>query len=332
MKTVWFEDNKVKMINQKLLPLEEKVETYDDYRQVAAAIKDLTVRGAPAIGIAAAYAVVLAALENNEKSFMQKAASEIKGTRPTAVNLFYAVNKMENLISEEASPDAYIEVAREIEVEDDKACKSMGELGASLINDGDCILTHCNAGGLATGGYGTAVGVIKSAFAQGKNIHVFVDETRPLLQGARLTAWELSKEGISYTLITDNMSAHFMAEGKIDKIFVGADRIAANGDTANKIGTYGVAVCANYHNIPFYVAAPVSTLDLSLKSGKDIPIEYRSKEEVTHFSTCQSAPSDAQVLNPAFDVTPAKLITAIITEVAIIKPPFEENLINLKGH
>ena len=326
MRTVWFENGEVKLINQRLLPQDKKIESYSDYRLLADAIKNLTVRGAPAIGIAAAFAFVLAAQEDKSPDKMKEVSSLIKSTRPTAVNLFRAASMMEPLIERGASVQEYLKIASQIEAEDDLANRKMGKLGAKLIENGDSILTHCNAGGLATGGFGTAVGIIKQAFTEGKDISVFVDETRPLLQGARLTAWELSEEGIAYTLITDNMAAYFMGERKITKVIVGADRIAANGDTANKIGTYGIAILASYHNIPFYVAAPISTLDLSLASGKDIPIEYRSPMEVTSCAGKRIAPEKAEALNPAFDITPAKLITGIITERKIVYPPFKEGL------
>jgi methylthioribose-1-phosphate isomerase len=325
----WF-GNKVKILDQTRLPQKEVYIETDDYKVVASAIKKLQVRGAPAIGVAGAYGIALGALaietESNAgflKKF-QRVSKTIAGTRPTARNLFFAVERMEEASKHGKNADEIkanlIKEAIEINKEEAEATFKLSELGAGLIKDGFTILTHCNAGPLATTGYGTALGVIIRAHEQGKKIKVFADETRPLLQGARLTVWELQKTGIPVTLITDNMAGYFMNQGKIDCVIVGADRITANGDTANKIGTYSVAVLAKENNIPFYVAAPVSTIDPSLKTGKEIPIEERKANEVTHIRGYCIVP-DCTVANPAFDVTPSRYIKSIITERGIISPP-----------
>lgn len=337
-KTIEWRDDKVILIDQRRLPLEEVYVECSDYKQVSDAIRNMTVRGAPAIGVAAAMGAALGALgisardiaEFQEK--MEQVFKSLLETRPTAVNLRWAIERMRKVIQKNSGlsldslRDALKTEALNIFEEDIAANRQMGLHGSSLIQSGQTILTHCNAGALATAGYGTALGVLYAAAEQGKKFQVFADETRPFLQGSRLTAWELAKNGIPTTLITDNMAAHFMQKGKIQAVIVGADRIAANGDVANKIGTYGVAVLAQQHNIPFYVAAPVSTIDLRCPSGMEIPIEERPPQEVTHFYRQQVAPEGIQVKNPAFDVTPHHLVTAIITENGVVRKPYLENL------
>ena len=341
MLTVYWSNGRVRLIDQTKLPLEEKWLELSNYQQVAKAIKTMQVRGAPAIGVTAALGLALVA--HNSKSDttialldeLKKAASELLSTRPTAVNLSWAVNKMlkkaELLLSQpvDFARSKLIEEAIAIQKQDIDCNLSLGKHGASLISNSSNILTHCNAGSLACAGGGTALGVIQSAWQQGKRVHVFVDETRPLLQGARLTAWELKRAGIPITLIADNMAGYFMQKGKVDLVIVGADRIAANGDTANKIGTYSVACLAKLHSIPFFVAAPTSTIDSSLSSGDDIPIEERSTEEVTTVFGRRIAPPGIEVANPAFDLTPAELIKAIITEKGVIYPPFANSISQL---
>jgi methylthioribose-1-phosphate isomerase len=334
IKTIIWKNNTVVLIDQKALPLAERYVACKSYKEVISAIKDLTVRGAPAIGVAAAMGVALGALRLPSlapKEFRRKLFSicdEIAQARPTARNLFWALERMKKClvqtkhVSQHNLVKELIHEAKRICSEDIEINRRMGKYGSKLIADGDNILTHCNAGALATAGYGTALGVIRAAHEQGKKLHVYVDETRPVLQGARLTAWELKKEKIPFTLITDNMAGFLMQQGKIDKIIVGADRIAANGDTANKIGTYSLAVLAYAHRIPLYVAAPLSTIDVSLKTGAVIPIEERKNEEVTHFRGVRTAPSGTQVYNPAFDLTPARFVTAIITEKGILAKPY----------
>jgi len=334
IKTIIWKNNTVVLIDQRALPLAEKYVTYKSYKEVISAIKDLTVRGAPAIGVAAAMGAALGALHLpslSPKDFRRKLfaiCDEIAKSRPTARNLFWALERMKKCFnqtkrsSQRALVNELVNEAKRICLEDIEINCQMGKYGCKLLADGDNILTHCNAGALATAGYGTALGVIRTAREQGKKLHVYVDETRPVLQGARLTAWELKKEKIPFTLITDNMAGFLMQQGKIDKIIVGADRIAANGDTANKIGTYSLAVLACAHRIPFYVAAPLSTIDVSLRTGASIPIEERKSEEITHFKGVRSAPAGTKVYNPAFDVTPAKYITAIITEKGILTKPY----------
>jgi methylthioribose-1-phosphate isomerase len=331
----------VVMIDQNALPLEEKYLVCRDYREVVTAIKDLTIRGAPAIGVAAAMGIALgsshiSSIHREElKASFDDICTQFSRTRPTARNLFWGIERMKRcfeaaLISGSGDPGrikkSLIDEAIRICEEDIAVNRKIGINGRYLIQDGDNILTHCNAGALATAGYGTALGVIRAAVEEGKNIHVFVDETRPVLQGARLTAWELLKENIPATLITDNMAGFLMKQGKINKIVVGADRIAANGDAANKIGTYSLAVLAGAHQVPFYVAAPLSTIDMNIETGEDIPIEERTAEEVTMFRGMKTAPQGISVYNPAFDVTPNQYITAIITEDAVIPPPFQEKL------
>jgi methylthioribose-1-phosphate isomerase len=315
METITWKNNKVRLIDQTKLPLKLVYLNISTLRGLWWAIRRLSVRGAPAIGIAAAFGVVLGMRNSGAKTFarfkkeLQGVVAYLKSARPTAVNLFWA-SSLKRLLLEEAE---------KIVQEDKDVCRSMASFGAGLIKNRDCILTHCNAGALATADYGTALGVIYKAKEQGKKIRVFADETRPVLQGARLTAWELLKHKVDVTLICDNMAAQLMREGKIDKIIVGADRIAANGDAANKIGTYSLAVLADFHRIPFYVVAPVSTFDLRIKSGRDIPIEQRDPQEVRRVFGRQIAPKNVKVYNPAFDVTPHRLISAIITECGVLR-------------
>lgn len=328
------------LLDQTKLPVEEVWDDYTDYRAVAEAIRRLVVRGAPAIGISAAYAVCLAALEHQDRPGdfrpgLEAALETLAASRPTAVNLFWALDRMRGVLEAQGwNPQAIPALIREAEAihrEDIAMNRKMGKHGASLVPKGARILTHCNAGAIATGGYGTALGVVRAAHAAGHVAMVYCDETRPLLQGARLTAWELVKDGIPATLITDGMAASLMAQGKIDLVFLGCDRMAANGDFANKIGTYSVAVLAQYHGIPFYTVLPSSTIDLTIPDGKHIVIEERSPEEVTHFAGVQTAPEGVGVYNPAFDVTPHQLLTGIVTEKGVIHPPFREKLEALFG-
>lgn len=333
MKTIYFEEEKLYILDQTKLPSEEVYIITEDYQEVCEAIKNLSVRGAPAIGIAAAYAVYLAAKAIKGSDFSEellKAAEIIKSSRPTAVNLSWAVDKQLDLTSKvtdkREAEKILLETAHEILREDIEMNKKMGDFGSTLFSKKMNVLTHCNAGSLATGGYGTALGVIRSAYRDGKINMVYADETRPLLQGSRLTVYELMKDDIPVTLITDSMAAYHMKQGLINCIITGADRIVANGDTANKIGTYNLGVLAKYHNIPLYIAAPYSTFDFALKTGEEIIIENRKPDEVRSFAGKFSAPKDCLVSNPAFDVTPAELITAIITERGIISPVNEENI------
>ena len=337
-RTIEWRDNSVVMIDQTRLPGEEVYNTYTDFKSVAEAIRSMVIRGAPAIGVAAAMGVALGAREivaNTRESFfsqLENVCDVMASTRPTAVNLFWAIERMKRVAKEASDKpikeicEAFKNEAIRIEKEDIAICRNIGKWGEALIPDGASILTHCNAGGLATAGYGTALGVIRAAHEAGKKIRVFADETRPWLQGARLTAWELLKEEIPTTLISDNMAGFFMSRGEITCCVVGADRIAANGDTANKIGTYSVAVLAKENNIPFYVAAPVSTLDLNLSDGWQIPIEERSPEEVTHIKNIAIAPSGIAVRNPSFDITPARFISAIITENGVVQGDYRSGL------
>lgn len=326
-------DGHLVLIDQTLLPVEFLEMECRDVEAVWEAIRTLRVRGAPAIGIAAAYGVCLGvqkALDADEASFFRRlgeVADDLAGSRPTAVNLFWALERMcgkAKALRGRKTPReiaaALLGEAQTIHEEDRQMCRSIGRHGAALLSDGQGVLTHCNAGGLATSDYGTALAVFYAAAEAGKTLHVYADETRPLLQGARLTAWELQRRGIDVTLICDSMAAQVMREGRVQAVVTGADRIAANGDTANKIGTYGVAVLAAAHHIPFYVAAPSSTFDLSLATGKEIPIEIRDPREITHGFGRQTAPEGVQVYNPAFDVTPASLITAVICERGVIRP------------
>ncbi|MFO7296525.1 MAG: S-methyl-5-thioribose-1-phosphate isomerase, partial [Clostridia bacterium] len=326
------------LLDQTLLPHQKKyVECYT-YSDVARAIKEMIVRGAPAIGVSAAYGMVLGAAEykgDDVEGFikhLEKVSELLKGTRPTAVNLFWAIERMLKVAynnrqaSVEDIKDLLLKEADRMAQEDVETNRRIGYFGQQLLQDGAVVLTHCNAGALATVGYGTALGVIRAAREAGKNISVYADETRPYLQGARLTAWELMEEGIPVTLITDSMAGYFMKKGIISAVIVGADRIAANGDVANKIGTYTLAVLAKENRVPFYVAAPLSTLDLSIESGDDIPIEERDEREVTHIGGVRIAPYGVKVANPAFDVTPNQYVTAIITDAGVVYPPYKQNL------
>ena len=332
--TMTFKHDRLELLDQRRLPHHvDRVECRSAY-EVAEAIKGMVVRGAPAIGVAAAYGVALEAVRSQTMSspdferVVTTGMDVLAASRPTAVNLFWALDRMREVLTGNSarrpSAERAIDLIREavlIHSQDVEANEQMGGFGAALIRDGARILTHCNAGALATAGHGTALGVIRSAVTAGKQVSVIADETRPLLQGARLTAWEMRQEGIPITLITDSMSGHMMANGEVDMVIVGADRVAANGDTANKIGTYGVAVLAHRHGIPFYVACPVTTIDLKTPSGRTIPIEERSAEEVTGFGSERWAPIGVSVRNPAFDITPAELITAIITDKGIVLSP-----------
>lgn len=338
IETIEWTPEGVVMIDQTKLPHETIFVTCRDYQQVADAIRTMIIRGAPAIGVAAAMGVAIGALRSeNLDADMPLICETLAKTRPTAVNLFWAIDRMKRLYESirnqpvEAIRTRLIAEAQLVREEDIAINRAIGAHGAELVPDGKTVLTHCNAGALATAGFGTALGVIRAAVEQGKKIDVFADETRPFLQGARLTAWELQRDGIETTLITDNMAGHFLKSGRIGCVVVGADRIAANGDVANKIGTYGVAVLAKENNVPFYVAAPISTLDLSLTSGELIPIEERSALEVTHVHGVHVAPHEIRVANPAFDVTPNRYVTAIITERGVARAPFNENLRRLAG-
>jgi methylthioribose-1-phosphate isomerase len=336
IKVIEWVSGKIRLLDQTRLPWEEVYLELDDYRQMASAIKEMRVRGAPAIGVAAAYGMALGAQgieAASKEEFMIKlgaVSQALSVTRPTAVNLFWALDRMRR--AAEAIEDvaqikaSLIKEAQKLEVENEEADRKLSKYGAELIKDGFTILTHCNTGALATAGYGTALGVIKAAKEQGKKIHVFATETRPLLQGARLTAWELASEKIPFTLIADTMTGYFLSRGGIDCAIVGADRIAANGDVANKIGTYNIAVLAMENGVPFYVAAPSSSIDLSLPSGDQIPIEERSAEEITRIEGIPIAPVGVQVANPAFDITPHLYITAIITDRGVANEPYEIRL------
>ena len=338
VKTLEWTDAGVRFIDQTRLPTEEIYVTCRDYREVATAIRDMIVRGAPAIGISAAMGVALGVRNSTAKNIadlrpeFDEICNTLASTRPTAVNLFWAIQHMRDRFNElsseplEAIKRELIEEAQRMYLADIAACKMMGRNGAVLIPSSGGVLTHCNAGALATCGYGSALGVIRAAVEAGKKIHVFADETRPFLQGSRLTAWELTKDGIPTTVISDNMAGALMKQGKIGAVVVGADRIAANGDVANKIGTYTVAVLAKEHGIPFYVAAPWSTIDLATATGESIPIEERSPREVTHLAGKQLTPDGVSIENPAFDVTPHRYVAAIITERGIAKAPYAESL------
>jgi methylthioribose-1-phosphate isomerase len=340
IKTLEWTAEGVRFIDQTRLPTEEVYVTCRTYQEVAAAIRDMIVRGAPAIGVAAAMGIALGMNQsgggnNDEKALggeFEQIAQAIAATRPTAVNLFWAIQRMRRKFDAMHGQPAgqikagLVQEAQQMYLEDIAANQAMGRYGATLMPSSGGVLTHCNAGALATCGYGTALGVIRAAIEAGKKIHVFADETRPFLQGARLTAWELTKDGIHTTVIADNMAGAIMRQGKIQAVVVGADRIAANGDVANKIGTYTVAVLAKEHGIPFYVAAPWSTVDMNTPSGDQIPIEQRPRREVTHHGGKQMAPDGVHVENPAFDVTPSRYVTAIITERGIAKAPYEDAL------
>jgi methylthioribose-1-phosphate isomerase len=335
VETIQWLDGAVVMIDQTRLPREVKYVTCRTYQEVAAAIRDMIIRGAPAIGVAAAMGVALgvcgATAEDLDRQ-VETICATLAATRPTAVNLFWAIDRMKRLYRSLAGrPIGEIrrlmtEEALRVRVEDIAICRAIGRNGAPLVPDGKTILTHCNAGALATAGYGTALGVVRAAVEAGKRVSVFADETRPFLQGARLTVWELQQDSIPATLITDNMAGHFLKSGRIGCVVVGADRIAANGDVANKIGTYSVAVLAKENGVPFFVAAPISTLDLTLASGDGIPIEQRNPAEVTHVFGKLIAPEGIAVENPAFDVTPARYVGAIITERGVARAPYEQSL------
>ena len=337
-RTIEWKDSTVVMLDQRLLPAREVYRRYRTYKEVARAIKEMVIRGAPAIGVAAAMGTALGALKIKTKDMarfrkeFRKITAHMASTRPTAVNLFWAIKRMENVVDTADGMDVeelknrLIEEAHAIYTEDIETNRRMGRYGSALLKDGFTVLTHCNAGALATAGYGTALGVIRAAVEAGKKIKVLADETRPFLQGARLTAWELKKDNIDVTLITDNMAGYMMQKGLIDAVVVGADRVASNGDVANKIGTYTVAVLAKTHHVPFYVAAPTSTIDLNIRSGEEIPIEERKETEVTHLEGHRIAPRGVKVRNPAFDVTPARLISAIITEKGVVRAPYRKNI------
>ena len=338
IQTLEWTDKGVRFLDQTKLPTEESYVTATTYQQVADAIRTMVVRGAPAIGVAAGMGIALGVKNSKAetvgdlKKDFDQICSAIGETRPTAVNLFWAIRRMrEKFETLRVRPmpqikQALIEEAQRMHAEDIAANQAMGRHGATLMPASGGVLTHCNAGALATAGYGTALGVIRAAVEQGKKIHVYADETRPFLQGSRLTAWELMKDGIPTTVISDNMAGAMMSQGKIGAIVVGADRIAANGDVANKIGTYTVAVLAKEHGIPFYVAAPISTVDLATSDGSGIPIENRNVKEVSHIAGKQMVPDGVEIENPAFDVTPAKYVTAIITERGIARAPYQDSL------
>src|SRR5690349_14101776 len=338
--TIEWQDDTVVMVDQRKLPAQELYVRCRTSQEVAKAIRTMVIRGAPAIGVAAAMGIALGMRKSSAKGTkqfaveFQKICDMMAATRPTAVNLFWAIDRMKTTFADAAqageSPEEIADrlerEARAIHDEDVANCRLMGGVGAEVVPDGGRVLTHCNAGALATAGYGSALGVIRAAVEQGKKIAVFADETRPFLQGARLTAWELVREGINTTVITESMAGPLMRSGEIDLVVVGADRIAANGDTANKIGTYTVAVLAHEHGIPFYVAAPLSTIDLSTPEGDRIPIEERDQREVSHLGSARLTPEGAKIRNPAFDVTPHRYIAGIITERGIFRPPYSESL------
>ncbi len=341
--TIEWKGDAVLMIDQRKLPASEVYVTCRTAHEVAKAIKTMVIRGAPAIGVCAAMGVALGMIKSKAsgtKQFtteFQRTCDLLASTRPTAVNLFWAIERMKRGFAETAHRGASVEElkarlvteAMAIHDEDVASCRAIGAFGATLVPDEATILTHCNAGALATAGYGTALGVIRAAVEQGKKVAVLADETRPFLQGARLTAWELLKDGIDTTVITDNMAGAIMRTSRLDLVVVGADRIAANGDVANKVGTYSVAVLAREHGIPFYVAAPLSTIDLATADGSGIPIEERPSREVTHVGSSQLTPTGARIRNPAFDVTPARFVSAIVTERGIARPPYADSLAEL---
>ncbi|MCC6730100.1 MAG: S-methyl-5-thioribose-1-phosphate isomerase [Chthonomonadales bacterium] len=340
LQTVAWKGGRVRLIDQTALPERLSYVEMSDWRDVAQAIRTMVVRGAPAIGCTAALGMALGArgiIAGTREGFlrrMEQMAETFRAARPTAVNLFWAVDRMMGIVERTDGnvvdvKDALINEALAMLAEDIHCNRALGANGATLIADGSTVLTHCNAGALATVGFGTALGVIRAAVEEGKRVSVYADETRPRLQGMKLTAWELQQEGIPVTVITDSMAAVLMREGKVDCVIVGADRIAANGDTANKIGTYSVAVLANYHRVPFYVAAPASTVDPAAPDGRRIPIEERETVEMTHVEGIRIAPDGVQVWNPGFDVTPAELISAFITEQGVIEPPYPQGLARL---
>jgi methylthioribose-1-phosphate isomerase len=338
--TIDFQEDAIIMVDQRKLPTQEVYVRCRTAPEVAKAIRTMVIRGAPAIGVAAAYGIAVGARNSTAKGTrqfaveFQKICDLMAGTRPTAVNLFWAIDRMKRAFADGAQAgesageitERLFREAKRIHDEDVASCRAMGAFGAAMVPDGARILTHCNAGALATAGYGSALGVIRAAVEQGKKVAVFADETRPFMQGARLTAWELVRDGINTTVITESMAGPLMRAGEIDLVVVGADRIAANGDTANKIGTYTVAVMAKEHHLPFYVAAPLSTIDLSTPDGDHIPIEERDQREVSHLGSSQLTPAGANIRNPAFDVTPFRYITGIVTERGILRPPYSESL------
>jgi methylthioribose-1-phosphate isomerase len=335
VKSIEWKNNRVIMLDQRLLPHKEVYRVCRDYNDVADAIRQMVIRGAPAIGVAAAMGVALGALKAPQKTFdreFERIVLILGKTRPTAVNLSWALQRMRKVYSSyrgrgvDAVQRALKEEAQKICQEDIAANKQLGKFGATLLRNAKQIMTHCNAGALATAGYGTALGVIRALKESGKQFEVYVNETRPFLQGARLTAWELMKEKIPATLITDNMAGYVMQKGRVDAVVVGCDRVAANGDVANKIGTYMIAVLAKRHGIPFYVAGPTSSIDINCPTGKDIPIEQRDPKEVSHIFGKPLAPKGIKIFNPAFDVTPQELISAIITEKGVINPPYQQNI------
>jgi len=341
VKTIEWKNDRVVMLDQRLLPHKEVYRVYRDYQGVAEAIRSMVIRGAPAIGVAAAMGVAVGMLKAPAKTFdreFERVISALGKTRPTAVNLFWALERMRNVYTENRSRGvetvqrALREEAQKIFQEDIAANKQLGKFGAGLLRNAKRIMTHCNAGALATAGYGTALGVLRALKESGKQFEVLVNETRPFLQGARLTAWELKKEKIPATLITDNMAGYMMQKGKVDAVLVGCDRVAANGDVANKIGTYTLAVLAQRHGICFYVAGPTSSIDINCRSGDDIPIEQRDPKEVSHIFGKPVAPKGISICNPAFDVTAQELITAIITEKGVIHPPYLQNIRNHVSH
>src|SRR3954447_26579500 len=336
VETIEWTPEGVIMIDQTKLPGEVTFVTCVTYNEVADAIRSMVIRGAPAIGVAAAMGVALGAMHaKNLDTELPVICETLAQTRPTAVNLFWAIDRMKQVyasvrsLAPAAISERLVVEAQRIRDEDLAINERIGTFGAPLVPDGKTVLTHCNAGALATAGFGTALGVVRAAVREGKKIDVFADETRPFLQGARLTAWDLQRDGIETTLITDNMAGHFLKSGRIGCVVVGADRIAGNGDVANKVGTYGLAVLAKENNVPFYVAAPISTLDLTLESGDSIPIEERAGREVTHIQGFQIAPQGINVANPAFDVTPNRYVTAIITQRGVARAPFTEALKSL---
>ncbi len=339
--TLRWSDDAVLLLDQRRLPTDEVYLSLRSVEEVARAIEDLAVRGAPAIGCAAALGLARAAVDSGAGDAaallrdLDAAAERLARTRPTAVNLFWALGRMRDVAARAAEApgadaaavrDAVVSAACSLVDEDKAICRALGDAGAELVADGARVLTHCNAGALATAGWGTALGVVRSAIAAGRSVEVLADETRPFLQGARLTAWELARDGIPVTVLTDNMAGHLMARGEVDLVIVGADRVAANGDVANKIGTYTVAVLAREHDLPVYVAAPVSTIDLATPSGAEIPIEERAPAEVTHLAGQALVPEGVPARHPAFDITPASLVTAIVTERGIVRAPYGETL------
>jgi len=343
IETLYFKDGSLFLLNQLNLPNKVEYIKCDSVKKVRDGIRDMIVRGAPAIGVTAAYGMAIAAesAKNMESSafisYLKECSNMLFLSRPTAVNLSWALERMEKIyMNNDLEPQELsrllLKEAKMIYEEDIRLNKKIGDNGATLIKDGMTVLTHCNAGALATAGWGTALGVIRSAQEQGKKIRVFVDETRPYLQGARITAFEMMNIEMESYLICDNMAGHFMAKKEIDCVIVGADRIASNGDTANKIGTYSLAVLAKYHNIPFYIAAPISTIDFNIQDGSFIPIEERNSKEITEIRGIKIAPEGMEVKNPAFDVTPYSLISAIITEKGVLRPPFVEKILNIKNN